>query len=309
MRFCYVMEKSVPEETGRLLSESCAARGIDFVAVEGRRFDYDPARRLESGDLLYRGAVSTAAARAEQFLYREGVSTFFTREGDIYFGMATLPLLYERAGLSIPSTVYASSDDRTLLGSLVERVGGFPVIVKILGRSSGIGVMLLESMPSLVSIVGYALAQGQHPLLCAFIRDAIHWRLVVVGDEVVGHYRNAYRAGDFRTDGSRDPADFAAAVPPSVHAAAVRATHAGELEFSGVDVLEDPAGTAYVLEANFPCYYPHAQLVAGADISGAMVDHLVRKSLRLSGRVAPAPAALHSFTEVPPPGTPDLIQT
>lgn len=280
MRFCFVSERSVPEETGRLLSQSCEQRGIEFLEVEGRSFDYAPARRLRAGDLLYRGAISTAATRTEQFLYAPGVATFHA--GADAFRSATVapPFLYQQTGVPTPRTVSASSDQVALLTTLVEQVGGFPVVLKVLGRSSGVGVMLLESMPSLVSIVSYALSQRDHPLLCQFIPDAIHWRLIVVGDTVVAHYRNEYRPGDFRTDGSANPADFQTTLPTPVGAAAVLAVKVQHLEFAGVDVLEDAAGHPYVLEANFPCYYPHAQLKAGVDISGKMIDHLMAKSRR-----------------------------
>ena len=53
-------------------------------------------------------------------------------------------------------------------------------------------------------------------------------------------------------------------------------------EFGGVDLLRHPGGRWYLLEVNMPCYYPHAQEVAGVDIAGAMVDHLHAKALRLA---------------------------
>jgi hypothetical protein len=281
MRFCYVTEKSVPEETGRLLAEACAQRGIEFISHEAKRFDFAPPHRLRRGDLLYRGAVSVHSSRVETFLYDEGVATFFRNPDDIYFTVCVPPITHERYGAPVPKTLYVGSDDVPLLEKLVDQVGGFPVVLKVLGRSSGVGVMLVESMRSLVSVVSYALAQNNYPLLCQFIPNATHWRLVVVGDRVVGHYKNKHRMGDFRTEGSRDPADFHSPVPAAVERAAVLSVESLRLEFGGVDVLEDVDGNPYVLEANFPCYYPQAQLVAGVDIAGAMVDHLVAKSRRL----------------------------
>ena len=285
MRFCYVTEKAVPEETGRLLAESCVQRGIDFFEVESRTFDYLPGRRLGPGDMLYCGAVSAAAMNVSQFLYNSGVATFHAGPDDIYFSPTAPPLVLQRSGTPIPNTVYTSSDDRKLLQSLVEQIGGFPVVVKLLGRSSGVGVMLLESMPSLISIVGYALARGEHPLLCQFIPGAIHWRLIVLGEQVVANYRNRQRLGDFRTDGSNHPADFQTAVPAPVARAGIQAIRSHRIEFAGIDVLEDDQGAPYVLEANFPCYYPHAQLVAGVDISGMMVDHLTAKARQFLSEV------------------------
>jgi hypothetical protein len=38
----------------------------------------------------------------------------------------------------------------------------------------------------------------------------------------------------------------------------------------------------YVLESNFPFYTPHAQLIGGIDVAGAMLDHLLRKAKMLA---------------------------
>jgi len=53
------------------------------------------------------------------------------------------------------------------------------------------------------------------------------------------------------------------------------------LELGGVDILvRDDA--LYVLESNFPFYTPHAQVIGGIDVSGAMLDHLLRKAKMLA---------------------------
>ena len=281
MRFWFVTEKNVPQETGRLLSEACEERGFAFETVVARRFDFDPAHRPAAGDMLYRGAVSAASLRVELFLYSQGVATFYADRRGPFMQPVTPPLLYAHAGVPTPRTVSVSCSDADLLRTLVERVGGFPVVLKVLGRSSGVGVMRLEGMPSLRSVLDYALSQGQSPLLCEYVPDALHWRLIVVGDEIVAHYRNRQRLDDFRSDGSDDPADFEAPVPEGVAEAARMAVRAEGLEHAGVDVLEAPSGRAYVLEANFPCYYAQAQLVAGVGVAGRMVEHLASKAARL----------------------------
>jgi len=277
MRFCLVSEASVPEETGRLLREACEARGIAFEAVIAKTFDFDPARRLHAGDLLYKAAASIAASRAEQFLFAPGVATFHSGDGGIFLTIDNQTLLAESAGIPTPKTVYLASSGAALLKKHVESLGGFPVVVKVLGRSGGIGVMLAESMASLRSLADFSIAQGQNPLLCRFIPNAIHWRLIVLGDRVIASYRNKQVADDFRSSGSTSREDFEAKPPAAAVEAAVRAAQALRLEFAGVDVLEDRAGSVFFLEANFPCYYPHAQLHGGVDIAGQMVDFLAAK--------------------------------
>jgi ribosomal protein S6--L-glutamate ligase len=233
--------------------------------------------------MLYRPAVSFVAQRLEQQLYAPGVATFYRDGDEIHFGCHNPAAVFQRHGLSIPRTIFCQTSDRTLLSKYAERLGGFPLVFKIPGFSTGIGVGRLDSAASLFSFVDLSLALGRFPLLMAYVPDAVHWRLVVVGDRVVGAYRNIIIEDDFRSAATRDEADYT--TPPSdrVRQLAVRATHALRLEFSGVDVLEHASGRPYLLEANFPCYFAQAQDVAGVDISGAMLDHLIEKAQRLEG--------------------------
>lgn len=71
---------------------------------------------------------------------------------------------------------------------------------------------------------------------------------------------------------------------------AVTATRASRLEFGGVDVLEAPDGRLHVLESNFPYYFGQAQVVAGIDMAGAMVEHLMAKALTARSASAREPA-------------------
>src|SRR5208283_1448948 len=136
MRFCLVSEASVPEETVRLLADACRERGIPFAAITAQTFDFDPSKRLEAGDMLYNAATSVAAFRVEQFLFAPGVATFYAAKDGIFFNVKSQTQLAEFAGLPMPKTVYLGSSNPALLRRQVERVGGFPVVVKVLGRSS-----------------------------------------------------------------------------------------------------------------------------------------------------------------------------
>ena len=280
--FCLVSEATLPEETGALLRDACSSRRVPFEKLTAKAFDFDPLKRLEAGDLLYNAAVSTAGFRVEQFLFAPGVATFHAAQDGVYFSVRSQTLLAESAGIPIPRTVYLASSQPAHLERQVERVGGFPVGVKVLGRFGGIGVMLAESTASLRSLVDYVIAQGHNPLLCELVPDAAHWRVVVLGRQVIATYRNKQSAGDFRSAGSKDPEIFRAVPPALVIEVALRAAVACRLEFAGVDVLEDRGGNVRFLEANFPFYYPHAQLHGGVDIAGQMVDYLLAKAERLA---------------------------
>jgi hypothetical protein len=276
----YCVNDNVPHETITFLREACEKRGVAYVEVDAQQFDFDPSRQLEAGDLLYRPAISTAASRVEQFLFAPGVATFYKHDDSMFFDALTSPLHFQRAGLPVPRTVYCSNGDRRLLKSFVEQLGGFPIVVKLLGGSGGIGVMRADSLPALYSLVDYAIWQGRNPLLCAYVEDAVHWRVVVIGNRAVAAYKNPRDDDDFRTYGGNDPSDVTADPPAKLAEIAVRALDVLQNEFGGVDLLVHSSGRCYLLEANFPCYFPHAQEVAGIDVAGMMLDYLLDKRAR-----------------------------
>ena len=150
-------------------------------------------------------------------------------------------------------------------------------MMKFANTSGGVGVIRIDSLAGLFSTMDHARASGRMPVLMAFVPDAIHWRCVVVGDRVVGFYRNRTDLDDFRTHASDDPADYRVPPKPEIFASAVRSAAAIDVEFGGVDILEDPTGRHYVLECNFPCYFARAAIVGKHDVGGAMVDWLMKK--------------------------------
>jgi hypothetical protein len=288
----YLVNANVPEETVRLLREACEKRGVEAVEIDARSFDYEPSFRAIPGDLLYRAGITAAAGYVEQHLYQPGVATFYRHPEGPWLQKAHPLLVFQRAGVPVPRWVHITNSDRDLLRRYVERMGGFPVVIKFPGFSRGVGVTQVDSFASLFSLVDYALHNGTHPVLCAYIDSATHWRVVVVGDRVVSHYRNVTDEDDFRTSGSDDDEDYRAPAPPGLEEVAVEAVHALGDEFGGVDILEHPTGRLYVLESNNPCYFAMGQLMIGTDVSGAMIDHLLEKSKQQSQPSGPADLAL-----------------
>lgn len=276
--FHMVGDRGLPPITGRLLRAACDARGVAYREVEVRGFDFADERQLAPGDLLYRASTSVAAIRVEQFLHADGVASFHADRDAVYFDTSAVPLIFQRAGLVTPRTVPCVPLGKPALRRVVARLGGYPVVLKVLGGEGGVGVLRLDSWPALISVLDLLHAQGRTPLLSTYIPDALHWRVVVVGARAVAAYRNPTRADEFRSGVTRDPADYFSEVRPDLAAPAIRAVQVLRREFGGVDLLEHPSGRIYLLEVNCPCYFAQAQDVAGIDIAGAMLDHLLAKT-------------------------------
>lgn len=275
MRFVCVLDGS-PEESGRLLEEACAARGIAFVPVDAPTFDWDESRRLAPGDLLFRVSGTPAAANVERFLFSDGVSTIYADPARVFVDVTSHRLTLSRAGVPVPPTICCATSERGTLERYVARLGGFPLVAN-LGSEGGRGTIRLDSAEAFYATMEFCDDHGLLPELSAFIPQALHWRVVVVGGRAVACYPNPVKPGDFRSEPSTEPADYSSVVDAGLAALAVRATAALGVDFAGVDILRAPGHPDCVLEANVPCYFPKAQVMAGIDVAGAIVESLAAK--------------------------------
>ncbi len=282
-RFFHVCDRETAA-MDNLLFAACEARQISYQAVWLPLFDYTDPPALEAGDLLYRSAVDAHAHSAEQVLWKPGVGSFYRCERRLFAPWSFPSLRLAREGLPVPHAIPYACAQRPVLRGYVGQLGGFPLIVKVSGGEGGVGVMQVDSLPGLHSLVDHL--GGREAQLMELIPDAECWRVVVVGDRAVAGYRQVPRQDDFRSVLSDVAEDYFAdveAVAPELAALAVRAVHCLDLAFGGVDLLRS-ASRQVVLEVNFPCYWPIAQERTGVDVAGAMLDWL-----RAQADAPPAP--------------------
>ena len=274
-----IVDVGLPGETTDLLRAACDARGILFREVDARAFDYAPSNRLPRGAMLFRPSTSTAASHVEEYLVAPNVATFHGELEGAFFPCTSPLRVRERAGIDGPRTFPVASTEKLLVASFVERLGGFPVVLKVGGGEGGLGVMRVDSMPALRSLLDHLVrGQGMVPMMSAYVPNAMHHRVVVVGGQAICSYENPSREHDFRSTPSDREEAYTVAVPEALAKVAIAAVHAERLAFGGVDVLVHETGRAYVIEVNYPCYFPQATLMAGIDIAGPMVDWLVARA-------------------------------
>ena len=97
--------------------------------------------------------------------------------------------ILSRHHIGIPQTTFVR-DKKDVLPA-IERVGGAPVIIKLLEGTQGIGVLLAESVKSAEAIVELLQSQKQNVLFQKFVAESKgkDIRAVVVGDRVVAAMR------------------------------------------------------------------------------------------------------------------------
>ena len=146
--------------------------------------------------------------------------------------------LFSSHGVGIPATTFVR--DRGDVLPAIERVGGAPVVIKLLEGTQGIGVILAPDKKVAEAIIETLQSTKQNVLIQQFIAESRgrDIRALVVGDRVVGAMRRSAQGDEFRSNvhrgGSVEPVELS----PEYEQTAVRAAQIMGLRVAGVDMLE-----------------------------------------------------------------------
>jgi hypothetical protein len=265
-----------------IVEAACVRASTPFVAMDSLSFDYGDLPRLLPGDMLFN--AGRGSIRLETILSRPCVATFrtcgatrFTDNADTTAYCAII----ETMGLPQPRTIHRLPRDHSGLDRAVQALGGFPVVIKVVGGTMGIGVIVVESMRSLRSIADYLRTTGDEFILRQFIPAAHVARLVVLGDRIIASLKYAVDEQDFRglpyRMGGREM-NFG----DEVEHLAREASKAAQYEFTGVDILIDQQGRPHVLEVNAPSNFVALEHDLGVPVGDMIVAHLRGKAERLA---------------------------
>jgi hypothetical protein len=263
------------------LKSACEKLGVEFVGVNSSVTDYTNLAQLGVNDLLYNSARGSQTL--ESMLLNEEVTTFYVKNPTLNQTYSTTDwsILHDKAGLLSPKTIFHLTTDRQLLAKYVDYLGGFPIIIKVAGGTRGIGTMKIDSWQNLVSTVDYLVTTGDKFILRQFIKAKSGCRLMVLGNEVIAGADFAMNENDFRNAvDSKQVKYFKRSFPETLIQTAIKATHLANVEFAGVDFLEDEAGNFYLLEINFPTGFSGLIDVCGVDIPFKMVEYLKNKATK-----------------------------
>lgn len=182
--------------------------------------------------------------------------------------------LFSGHDIGIPPTAFARR--REDLRDAIRRVGGTPVVLKLLEGTQGVGVILAESVSSAESVLDAMRSLKQNILIQAFIRESQGQdvRAVVVGDRVVAAMRRKAAEGEFRSNVHRGGSTEALTLDAEYERTAIEAAHVLGLNIAGVDLLPSDDGPM-VLEVNSSPGLKGIETVTGIDVAGAMVEFVL----------------------------------
>ncbi len=181
--------------------------------------------------------------------------------------------ILSRHHIGIPQTAFVSSKKDVL--PAIERVGGAPVIIKLISGTQGIGVLLAESTKAAESIVELLQSQRQNVLIQKFVAESKgrDIRAFVVGDRVVAAMRRVAQGQEFRSNVHRGGKAEAVDLTDEYAETAVRAAQIMGLRVAGVDMLEGKTGPQ-IMEVNSSPGLEGIETCTGLDIAGTVIEYI-----------------------------------
>ena len=181
--------------------------------------------------------------------------------------------ILSRHDIGLPDTTFVR--DRQDVIPAIRRVGGAPVIIKLLEGTQGIGVMLAPDAKTAEAMLETLQSAKQNVLLQRFVAESKgrDIRALVVGDRVVAAIRRVAQGDEFRSNvhrgGIAEPVDLS----DEYEQTAVRSAQIMGLRVAGVDLLEGADGPL-VLEVNSSPGLEGIETATELDVAGAIIDYI-----------------------------------
>lgn len=177
-----------------------------------------------------------------------------------------------RHHVSIPTTLFVRHVSEIIPG--IERMGGPPVVVKLLEGTQGIGVILADSTKVAEAIIETLAGPAKMSvLLQKFVSESRgkDIRAFVVGGRVVAAMRRTASGDDFRSNIHRGGSAEVIELDEEYKRVAVHAAQVMGLRVAGVDLLEGKDGPV-LMEVNSSPGLEGIELATGVDVAGEIIS-------------------------------------
>jgi ribosomal protein S6--L-glutamate ligase len=272
------------------LKAAALQRGHDVRVLNTLRFAIDLSG--EEPDLQYRGK---RLSEYDAILPRVGASiTYFGtavvrqfEQMDVYTPNTANGIsnardklratqILSRHNIGMPATTFVRN--RADVRPAIERVGGAPVVIKLLEGTQGIGVILAPEVKIAEAIIETLQSTNQNVLIQRFVAESKgrDVRALVVGDRVVAAMRRTAQGDEFRSNVHRGGTVERVDLSPEFEQVAVRSAQIMGLRVAGVDMLEGADGPL-VMEVNSSPGLQGIEAATQLDVAGAIVDYVANQ--------------------------------
>ncbi len=185
--------------------------------------------------------------------------------------------ILSRAGLGLPKTVFSNYSKN--VASVIDHVGGAPVVIKLLEGTQGLGVVLADNRNSAESILEAFNGLQARVIVQEFIKEAMgaDLRVFIVDGVVVGAMKRQGKEGEFRSNLHRGGSANIIELSDAEENAALKAAKAMGLGVAGVDLLQSARGPL-ILEVNSSPGLEGIEIATGKDIAGQIIKYVERNA-------------------------------
>jgi ribosomal protein S6--L-glutamate ligase len=184
--------------------------------------------------------------------------------------------ILSRHDIGIPATTFVR--DRADVLPAIERVGGAPVVIKLLQGTQGTGVILAPDNHVASAVIETLQSTKQNVLIQNFIAESKgrDIRALVVGDRVVAAMRRQSIGDEFRSNVHRGGTVEAVKLESDYERTAVQSAQIMGLRVAGVDMLESDDGPL-VMEVNSSPGLEGIETATELDVAGAIIDYIANQ--------------------------------
>ncbi len=185
--------------------------------------------------------------------------------------------ILSRASLGLPKTVFSNySKD---VSSVIDKVGGAPLVIKLLEGTQGLGVVLADNRNSAESILEAFNGLQARVIVQEFIKEAkgADLRAFVVDGVVVGAMKRQGKEGEFRSNLHRGGTAEIIELSDEEENAALKAARVMGLGVAGVDMLQSARGPL-ILEVNSSPGLEGIERATGKNIALQIIKYVERNA-------------------------------
>ncbi|MCP4724454.1 MAG: RimK family alpha-L-glutamate ligase, partial [bacterium] len=180
-----------------------------------------------------------------------------------------------KSGINVPRSILVRNPIN--IEKVIKRVGGVPVLIKLLRGTQGVGVIYIDSLQAASSTLETLWSMGKQLLIQEFIVESrgTDIRSVVVDGKVVASFRRVAKLGEFRSNIHKGAIGEPIELTEDQEDIAIRSAQALDLGVAGIDMLESAEGLK-VIEVNASPGLQGIEKASKVNVAEAVVDFAVK---------------------------------
>jgi ribosomal protein S6--L-glutamate ligase len=181
--------------------------------------------------------------------------------------------ILSKSGVGIPRTAFAKHPGD--IKHLIKKVGGAPMVIKLLESTQGKGVVLAETQKAAQSVIEAFYGLEANIIVQEFIKEAKaeDIRALVVDGKVVGAMKRKGKEGEFRSNLHKGGVAEAVTLSRRERTLAIKAAKSLNLKVAGVDMLRSDRGPL-VIEVNSSPGLEGIEMATQKDIAGEIIKYI-----------------------------------